>query len=89
MLPPYFGYLVFVLVLEPRIVHSQSFGVLPLVAVVAGRHDGHLLLPLTPGEAVIRRLTLPPSQQLFLDEQGSYLRRLLELCYKQSPKSGG
>ena len=64
MLPPWFRYLVFALMLEPRIVHSQSLGVLPLVPVVAGRHDGHVLLTLTPGETVVRHLTLFPPQQL-------------------------
>ena len=50
--------------LEPRVVHSQSLGVLPLVPVVARSHDGHVLITLTPGEAVVRHLTLFPPQQL-------------------------
>ena len=65
VLPPRFGNLVLALVLEPRVVHPQPLGVLSLVPVVAGRHDGHVLLALAPGEPVVRRqLTLPPPQQL-------------------------
>ena len=73
MLPPYFRYLVFALMLEPRVVHSQSLGVLPLVPVVARSHDGHVLITLTPGEAVVRHLTLLPPHRLLLDDDKVHL----------------